>query len=106
MKRAFFQNEPKLDINMLKLPLIIAPSLLGSQVNNDVEKKSLLDKTIVYKPEVFTKFTEMTQSPANVKFTYSMCHVNLILYNIFATSHPLKEISFDEKKKKQRESSL
>ena len=59
MKRAFFQNEPKLDINMLKLPLIIAPSLLGSQVNNDVEKKSLLDKTIVYKPEVFTKFTEI-----------------------------------------------
>ena len=43
----------------LKLPIIIAPSLLGSQVNNDVEKKSLLDKTILYKPAVFTKFSEM-----------------------------------------------
>ena len=59
MKRAFFQNEPKLVINMLKLPIIIAPSLLGSQTNHDAEKKSLLDQTITYEPATFVKFTEM-----------------------------------------------
>ena len=59
MKKAYFQNEPKLEVNMLKLPLIIAPSLLGKQVNNDNEKMSLLDKTVNYKPEIFEKFIEM-----------------------------------------------
>ena len=59
VKRSFFQKEPKLLINMLKLPIIIAPSLLGSQTNHDVEKQSLLDKTIEYEPATFTKFTEM-----------------------------------------------
>ena len=58
-KSAFFQNEPQLEINMLKLPIIMASSLLGSQTNNDVDKKSLLDQEIFYLPETFTKFTEM-----------------------------------------------
>ena len=59
MKKSYFQNEPKLELNMLKLPLIIAPSLLGTQVNYDVEKKPLLDQKIEYEPEVFAKFCEM-----------------------------------------------
>ena len=58
-KSAFFQNEPDLNINMLKLPIIMASSLLGTQTNHDVDKKSLLDKEILHEPETFTKFTEM-----------------------------------------------
>ena len=57
-----FQNEPKLQINMLNLPIIMPKSLLGKQVNSDVDKKSLLDKTIVYDSVTFTKFTEMIDS--------------------------------------------
>ena len=44
LKKSFFQNEPAKQINMLKLPLIIAPSLLGQQINNDTKKKTLLEK--------------------------------------------------------------
>ena len=50
-KSAFFQNEPKVDINMLKLPLIIAPALIGHQVNNDILKDSLLDEKIKHSSE-------------------------------------------------------
>ena len=59
VKSAFFQNVPPLQINMLKLPLIMPSSLLGTQTNSDVDKKSLLDRQITYSPETFTKFTEM-----------------------------------------------
>ena len=41
LKRSFYQKEPPKTYNMLKLPLLIAPSLLGKQVNNDI-KESLL----------------------------------------------------------------
>ena len=59
IKKAYFQNVPQLEINMLKLPIILAPSLCGKQVNNDAQKKKLLDKAVVYEPEIFTKFCEM-----------------------------------------------
>ena len=35
LKKSFFQNEPKKIYQMLKLPLIIAPSLLDTQTNSD-----------------------------------------------------------------------
>ena len=41
LKRSFYQKEPPKTYRMLKLPLIIAPSLLGKQINNDF-KESLL----------------------------------------------------------------
>ena len=56
LKRSFYQNEPPKTYNMLKLPLIIAPGLLGKQINNDFQKKSLLDKEIKYKQETFIEF--------------------------------------------------
>ena len=37
LKRSFFQNEPLKPYKMLKLPLIIAPSLLGKQINTDTK---------------------------------------------------------------------
>ena len=38
LRRSFFQNEPMKIYNMLKLPLIIAPSLLREQVNTDIKE--------------------------------------------------------------------
>ena len=60
-RQSFFQNEPLQEYNMLKLPIIIAPCLLRKQVNNDVEKKSLIDKTIIYKKETFSNFHRLVQ---------------------------------------------
>ena len=61
-KSAFWQNEPPLEVNMLKLPLLIAPGLLGTQRNNDVKKDSLLDKTIKHSSETFREFTKLVDN--------------------------------------------
>ena len=38
LKKSFFQNQPMKTYQMLKLPLIIAPSLIREQVNNDIKE--------------------------------------------------------------------
>ena len=38
LMRSFFQNVPRKNFNMLALPLIIAPSLLREQTNNDIKE--------------------------------------------------------------------
>ena len=38
LRKSFFQNEPPKTYNMLKLPLIIAPKVLGKQVNTDTKE--------------------------------------------------------------------
>ena len=58
-KTAFWQNEPKLVINMLKLPSIIAPGLVSKQVNNDIKKDSIMDKSIQHSAETFREFVKM-----------------------------------------------
>lgn len=47
---------------MLKLPLILAPALLGKQVNNDCLKDSLLDKSIQHSAETVREFTNMVDN--------------------------------------------
>jgi hypothetical protein len=37
LKRSFFQNVPMKTYQMLKLPLIIPPSLLREQLNSDIK---------------------------------------------------------------------
>ena len=61
-KTAFWQNEPPFKVNMLKLPLLIAPGLLGTQRNSDVKKDSLLDKTIQHSSETFREFTKLVDN--------------------------------------------
>ena len=39
LRYSFYQNEPAKQINMLKLPVIMAPSLVGKQISRDVDKK-------------------------------------------------------------------
>ena len=46
LRRSFFQNEPNKIYNMLKLPLIIAPSVLGKQVNTDT-KESIVSPELI-----------------------------------------------------------
>ena len=61
-KTAFWQNEPRLDINMLKLPIIMSPGLMGNPVNNDVKKDSLMDKTFKHSAETFRTFLKMVDN--------------------------------------------
>ena len=58
-KTAFWQNEPKLEVKMLKLPIIMPSSLMAKQINSDVKKDSLLDKTIQHSSETFREFVKM-----------------------------------------------
>ena len=39
----------------------MSPCLMSKQVNNDVEKKSLIDKTIKYEKETFKNFHRLIQ---------------------------------------------
>ena len=38
LRKSFYQKEPLKNYQMLKLPLIIAPSLLQQQTNNDIKE--------------------------------------------------------------------
>jgi hypothetical protein len=73
-KTAFWQNEPQLSVNMLKLPIIMAPGLLGKQVNNDVKKDSLLDKSVQHSSATFREFTKMIDNKGKTLYNiYAMC---------------------------------
>ena len=62
LKRAFWQNEPPMEINMLKLPIIMAPGLLAKQVNSDVSKESLLDNSVKHSKDTLREFVKMVDN--------------------------------------------
>ena len=62
MKTAFWQNEQPSEVNLLKIPIIMAPALLRQQVNNDVLKDSLLDKSVVHFAETFREFVKLVDN--------------------------------------------
>ena len=51
LKSVFFQHKSDRKYNMLKLPIISAPSLIQKQVNNDAKKETLMEKEFSYKEE-------------------------------------------------------
>ena len=61
-KAVFFQQRSTRKYNMLKLPIISAPSLLRKQVNNDIGKKSLMEKEFKYTEETLATFMEMVDT--------------------------------------------
>ena len=61
-KTSFWQNEPRLQINMLKLPIIMSPGLMDKQINNDIRKDSLMDKTFKHSAETFREFLKMVDN--------------------------------------------
>ena len=56
---AFFQNEPKDIVNLLKLPLIMPNGLVGKMINTESSKKSIMNNVHHYKSSVFTNFVKM-----------------------------------------------
>ena len=58
----FFRKKSDHKINMLKLPIISAPSLLRKQVNNDILKQTLMEKEFSYQPETLQTFMSLVDS--------------------------------------------
>ena len=64
----FFQQPMDLEIDMLRLPLIVAPAMTGKMVNSEAGKKTLMNKDFKYEEETLEKFQELIDSKeVNVK---------------------------------------
>ena len=55
----FFQHQPDKEYDMLHLPPIVAPSMLGNAVNNDMSKKTLMENEFKYEQDTLKKFQEL-----------------------------------------------
>ena len=62
LKSVFFQQRSTRKYNMLKLPIISAPGILRKQVNNDMGKKSLMEKEFKYTEETLATFMDMVDT--------------------------------------------
>ena len=58
----FFQEFSKKKYNMLKLPIIIPPALLGKQTNTEQAKKTLMEKEFSYTDETLEAFMELVEN--------------------------------------------
>ena len=64
----FFQHRSDKEIDMLHLPPIIAPCLTGNPVNNDISKKTIMEKEFEYEEETLIKFQELiNKKEINIK---------------------------------------
>ena len=50
--------------NMLKLPILSAPSLIRKQINNDFRKETLMEKSFSYQPETLQAFMSLVDRRA------------------------------------------
>ena len=62
LKSAFFQQKSEKPFNMLKLPVICAPSLIGKQVNHEQMKKTLMEKIFEYEEETLKTFITLVDN--------------------------------------------
>lgn len=62
MKSAFFQCKSGKKWNMLKLPIIAAPTLIRKQVNNDASKQTLMEKEFKYSEDTLQNFQTLIDS--------------------------------------------
>ena len=58
----FFQQKTERVYNMLKLPIIMAPCVLRTQVNNDIFKKTIMEKEFFYEEETLDIFMKMIET--------------------------------------------
>ena len=61
-RNAFFQNEPKDKVNLLKLPLIMPNCLVGKMINTERSKKSIMNRFQQYKSNIFTNFVKLVSN--------------------------------------------
>ena len=59
LKKSYFQNEPAKKYNMLKLPLIIPPILMGQQMNTDINNKTLLERKFSFTKATMAELAKM-----------------------------------------------
>ena len=59
IRTSFFQNEPKDQISILNIPLIIPNALLGTMTNTEKSKKSLMNVSKKYNVDVLSNLVNM-----------------------------------------------
>ena len=91
LKSVFFQENRK-TWNMLKVPIVCAPSLIGKQVNTEVSKKTLLEKQFSYKEDTLAEFQGLVNK--KVFKISSIGHMNGQEIRNFA-----KQVGIDSSKK-------
>ena len=62
----FFRYQSDKEIDMLHLPPIIAPSLAGNPVNNDISKRTIMEKEFQYEEDTLIKFQELITNKGSV----------------------------------------
>ena len=59
---ALFQAKSEKSYNMLKLPPIMAPCLLGKQINSENLKKTIMEKQFMYEAKIIEAFQKLVES--------------------------------------------
>jgi hypothetical protein len=64
----FFQHRSEREIDMLRLPLIMAPEITGKMVNNEASKKTIMEKDFSYDKTTLEKFQALIDNrEVNIK---------------------------------------
>ena len=88
----FFQYRSETEIDMLRLPLIIAPAMTGKMVNNEASKKTIMNKEFKYEQETLEKFQALIdEKSVNIKSVGDLGHKALKeIGEKIGISHPSK----------------
>lgn len=62
IRTSFFQGEIKEDINILKIPIIMADCILGTMTNTEGRKKTLMNTNQKYNKDVLANFLKMVSN--------------------------------------------
>ena len=78
MMSVFFQHRSEMEIDMLRLPLIMASAVTNKMVNNEASKKTLMDKEFTYEMETLEKFQALIdKKDVNIKSVGDLSHKHL-----------------------------
>ena len=58
---AMFQHKSNKKFNMLKIPVLMPPKLMGRKVNSESSKKTIMEKEYSYSEETLLKFQELVE---------------------------------------------
>ena len=61
MCSALFQQKTGIKFNMLKIPVVMPPCLLGKKVNSEKLKKTIMEKEFSFEDETIMKFQQLVE---------------------------------------------
>ena len=74
----FFQHRSEIEIDMLRLPLIMAPAMTNKMVNNEASKKTIMDKEFTYEKKTLESLVALVDAKeVNLKSVGDYSHKEL-----------------------------